>query len=150
MLSRHSSQRPNACAESVQEPRIPLLYWLVVGGTGLPPTKANFRRMVSERKTAYREEKAYREARKAARAEFEAKWPAVGFGATVRSKKQERLDRGELIKLYGPGGTSQRQSQAEGRNDDRADGGNDGHNGNGADGDGNGDDGGNNGNNNAE
>ncbi|KAI1152359.1 hypothetical protein F4825DRAFT_419119 [Nemania diffusa] len=35
-----------------------LFYWLIVGGTGPPPIKANFCRMESERKAAYRKERA--------------------------------------------------------------------------------------------
>ncbi|KAI0100645.1 hypothetical protein GGR51DRAFT_563979 [Nemania sp. FL0031] len=112
-MSLRRSSRPDTRTEPAQEPRIPLLYWLIVGGTGPPPTKVNFRRMVSERNAAYREEKAYQKARKAASAEFKAKWLAMGLGG---SKKQQRLGRKELIRLYGSGGTAQRQTQDEGTN----------------------------------
>ncbi|KAI1133076.1 hypothetical protein F5Y10DRAFT_260383 [Nemania abortiva] len=100
MPPMRSPPAPMINVESTREPRTPLLYWLIVGGTGPPPQKTNFRSMVSERKAACRERKAYeearkayREARKAASAEFEAKWPVARF---MSSKKQQRLDRRNL------------------------------------------------------
>jgi hypothetical protein len=125
MPSGHSPSASKHRVDPAPEPRISLLYWLIVGGTGPPPTKANFRRMVSERKAAYREEraykeaqKAYQEARKAASAEFKAKWPATSPGAMVGGGERQRLDRRELIRLYGPKGTARRRPHGEHNNDD--------------------------------
>ena len=53
-------------------------YWFMLGGRGPPPTAKGLLRMTSERKAAYREEQAFKAARKKARAEFEQRWGRDG------------------------------------------------------------------------
>ncbi|KAI0490043.1 hypothetical protein F4859DRAFT_509619 [Xylaria cf. heliscus] len=112
MTSRHCSPAPTHRSEPAPEPpRISLLSWLAVGGTGRPPTTTSFSRMASERKAAHRRDKAHEEARKAAKAE---KCPAP-------PKEQIRPDRRELMRLYGPEGTARRRAGEEEGHDNRGD-----------------------------
>ncbi|KAI1736509.1 hypothetical protein F4680DRAFT_255568 [Xylaria scruposa] len=88
----------NGANPATKPPRISLVSWLAVGGTGPPPTLASFCLMASERKAAYREEQAYKEARKTASADFQDKWPVTG----LTSKRERPPNRRELMRLYGP------------------------------------------------
>lgn len=76
--------------------------------------------MASERKAAHRRDAAYKEARKAASADFEEKWPAPGLNGGGQQKPPNRR---ELMRLYGPKGTARRRTgESEGENGhDRAD-----------------------------
>ncbi|KAI0450114.1 hypothetical protein F5B21DRAFT_445230 [Xylaria acuta] len=104
MASRHPPPASTHRADPASEPpRISLTAWLVVGGTGPPPTMANFCLMASERKAANRRAKTYEEARKAASAAFEEKWPGT-------TKRQKPPDRRELMRLYGPKGAARRRT----------------------------------------
>ncbi|TRX98880.1 hypothetical protein FHL15_000222 [Xylaria flabelliformis] len=113
MTSRHSPQASTHRADTTSKPsRISLISWLAVGGTGPPPTPASFCLMASERKAAYRREKAYKEAQKAASADFEQKWLATGLAG---GKRQKAPDRRELMRVYGPK-VNARKRTGEGEN----------------------------------
>ncbi|KAI1752562.1 hypothetical protein F4782DRAFT_500744 [Xylaria castorea] len=130
MTSRRSPPASTHRANPASKPpRISLISWLAVGGTGTPPTPASFCLMASERKAAYRREQAYKEARKAARADFEEKWPTTGLTGGGATKRQKPPGRRELMGLYGPKGTARRRMgedeggnrhdrEGTGRNDD--------------------------------
>ncbi|KAI0553501.1 hypothetical protein F4679DRAFT_475000 [Xylaria curta] len=110
---------PRACAHganpATRPPCISLISWLAVGGTGPPPTLASFCLMASERKAAYREEQAYKEARKAASTGFQEKWSAAGL-----TKRERPPNRRELMRLYGPTSTAHRRAD-EGAGEKRHD-----------------------------
>lgn len=88
-------------------------HWLLVGGrgtrSGVPPTPAALLRMASERKAAYREEQAFKAARKKARAELEERWGRYGaqglFDKVTGKNQRIKPGRRELMALYGPQGT---------------------------------------------
>ncbi|KAI0866400.1 hypothetical protein F4860DRAFT_508794 [Xylaria cubensis] len=119
MTSRHSPHASTHRADTTSKPsRISLISWLAVGGTGPPPTPASFCLMASERKAAYRREQAYKEAQKAASADFGQKWPATGL--TGGGKRQKAPDRRELMRLYGPKDNARKRT-GEGENQNRHD-----------------------------
>ncbi|KAI1137977.1 hypothetical protein F5Y05DRAFT_419340 [Hypoxylon sp. FL0543] len=94
---------PPATPNPDLDKRIPLALWLVVGGTGQPPKKRNFERMVRERRAAGRAQEARAAARKQALeerkkylADWEKEWGPVGvtglvcklLGSNRRKKKK--------------------------------------------------------------
>ncbi|RYC63696.1 hypothetical protein CHU98_g2526 [Xylaria longipes] len=108
MTSRHPPPASTHQADTASEPpRISLISWLAVGGTGPPPAPTSFSRMASERKAAYRREQAYKEARKAASADVEKKWHATGLVGGGAAKPPGRR---ELMRLYGSTGTVRRRT----------------------------------------
>ncbi|KAI8629125.1 hypothetical protein F5Y19DRAFT_91166 [Xylariaceae sp. FL1651] len=103
-----SASAPIPDADPALPERLPLSYWLITGGTGPPPTLANYRRMALERKAAHREEMAHQADRAAAAADLKAQWGPTGLKAMVMSmlgrKTREKPGRRELMEKFGPGG----------------------------------------------
>ncbi|KAI0391621.1 hypothetical protein F5Y17DRAFT_478491 [Xylariaceae sp. FL0594] len=102
--------------------RLPHKYWFLTLGLGPPPaTTARFLQMASDRKAAYRREKAKKEAKKVFAAEqkkrkveFEERW--------AKKKGKEALD--ELRRVYGPGrkkgGKKEGEEEGEGEGEGEA------------------------------